>query len=38
MIRSVWSWLVLTPLLVVTLLPFAVMISTALKPRAEVIA
>ncbi len=38
MVRSIWSWLVLAPLLVVTLLPFAVMISTALKPHAEVIA
>lgn len=36
--RSVLSWLVLLPLVVVTLLPFAVMISTALKPHAEVIA
>ena len=38
LIRSVWSWLVLTPLLVVTLLPFAVMLSTALKGHDEVIA
>jgi multiple sugar transport system permease protein len=36
--RSVLSWAVLSPLIVVTLLPFAVMISTALKPHAEVIA
>jgi multiple sugar transport system permease protein len=36
--RSVWSWIVLAPLLLVTLLPFAVMLSTALKPHDEVIA
>ncbi len=36
--RSFWSWVVLSPLLVATLLPFAVMLSTALKPRDEVIA
>ena len=36
--RSAWSWLVLSPLLVLTLLPFAVMLSTALKPRDEVLA
>lgn len=36
--RSVWCWLVLAPLLVLTLLPFAVMLSTALKPHAEVLA
>lgn len=34
--RSVLCWLVLTPLLLLTLLPFAIMISTALKPLAEV--
>ena len=38
LVRSVWSWLVLAPLLVVTLLPFAVMLSTALKAHDEVIA
>ncbi len=38
LVRSVWSWLVLLPLLVVALLPFAVMLSTALKPREQVIA
>ncbi|HEY2131496.1 MAG TPA: carbohydrate ABC transporter permease [Acetobacteraceae bacterium] len=38
LIRSVWSWLVLAPLLLVTLLPFAVMLSTALKAHDEVIA
>jgi multiple sugar transport system permease protein len=38
LIRSIWSWIVLAPLLVVTLLPFAVMLSTALKPHDEVIA
>ena len=36
--RSLWSWIVLAPLLLVTLFPFAVMISTALKPHDEVIA
>jgi multiple sugar transport system permease protein len=36
--RSVWSWLILAPLIVLTLFPFAVMLSTALKPRDEVIA
>ena len=35
--RSFWCWLVLAPLLVLTLLPFAVMLSTALKPHAEVL-
>ena len=38
LVRSVGSWLVLSPLLVATVLPFAVMLSTALKPRDEVIA
>ncbi len=38
LVRSVWSWIVLAPLLVLTLLPFAVMLSTALKPHDEVIA
>jgi multiple sugar transport system permease protein len=36
--RSAVSWLVLSPLLVVALLPFAVMLSTALKPLNEVMA
>ena len=35
--RSLLCWLVLSPLLLVTLLPFAVMLSTALKPHAEVL-
>jgi multiple sugar transport system permease protein len=34
--RSVLIWLVLSPLLVIILFPFAVMLFTALKPRAEV--
>lgn len=37
-LRSLLAWAVLAPLLVVTLLPFAVMLSTALKPDTEVIA
>jgi multiple sugar transport system permease protein len=37
-VRSLLAWAVLSPLLVVILLPFAVMLSTALKPRTEVIA
>lgn len=36
--RSIWSWLLLSPLLILTLLSFAVMLSTALKPHSEVIA
>ena len=36
--KSVVYWLVLSPLLLVILFPFAVMISTAVKPRAEVLA
>lgn len=36
--RTVWSWLALSPLLLASMLPFAVMLSTALKPRDEVIA
>jgi multiple sugar transport system permease protein len=36
--RSLWCWLGLSPLLVMTLWPFAVMLSTALKPHVEVIA
>ncbi|MFM6969705.1 MAG: carbohydrate ABC transporter permease [Sediminibacterium sp.] len=34
--RSVIYWLVLSPLCVVILFPFAVMFSTALRPRAEI--
>jgi multiple sugar transport system permease protein len=34
--RSLLIWLVLSPLLVIILFPFAVMLFTALKPRAEV--
>ena len=37
-VKSVVYWLVLSPLLLVILFPFAVMISTAVKPRAEVLA
>ncbi len=36
--RSVLSWLVLLPLIVLALFPFAVMLSTALKPTTEVTA
>lgn len=36
--RSAVSWLVLSPLLVLALFPFAVMLSTALKPLSEVTA
>jgi len=36
--RTLWSWIALSPLLMATLLPFAVMLSTALKPHEEVIA
>jgi multiple sugar transport system permease protein len=36
--RSIVYWLVLSPLLLVILFPFAVMISTAVKPRVEVLA
>ena len=35
--RSLVSWLVLAPLIVVILFPFAVMITTAIKPRAEIL-
>ncbi len=38
LLRSIWSWIVLAPLLVLALLPFAVMLSTALKPHDDVIA
>ncbi len=36
--RSALCWGLLSPVLVLTLLPFAIMISTALKPREEVLA
>ncbi|PZX13674.1 multiple sugar transport system permease protein [Palleronia aestuarii] len=35
--RSLWCWLALSPLVVLTLFPFAVMIVTALKPATEVL-
>jgi multiple sugar transport system permease protein len=35
--RTVIAWAVLAPLVVVNLLPFAIMLSTALKPAAEVL-
>lgn len=35
--RTIWSWLLLSPLVVVTLFPFAVMLITALKPATEVL-
>jgi multiple sugar transport system permease protein len=34
--RTIWCWLALSPLIVVILFPFAVMLFTALKPRDEV--
>lgn len=37
LIRSVVAWLLLSPLIVVTLFPFAVMFLTAVKPRTEVL-
>jgi multiple sugar transport system permease protein len=36
-VRSVLCWLVLAPLILLVLFPFAVMLSTALKPTAEVL-
>jgi multiple sugar transport system permease protein len=36
--KSVMFWLLLSPLLVLALLPYAVMVSTALKPAAEIFA
>lgn len=36
--RTAWCWAVLAPIVLVTLFPFAVMLSTALKPHDEVIA
>lgn len=38
LVRSLGIWAALSPLLLLTLLPFAVMLSTALKPHEEVIA
>ena len=35
---SIFAWIVLSPLMLLVLFPFAVMISTALKPRTEVFA
>ena len=35
--RTIIAWLLLSPLLVVTIFPFAVMFLTAVKPRAEVL-
>ena len=35
--RSLLAWVVLAPLVVANLLPFAIMLSTALKPAAEVL-
>ncbi len=36
--RTLWCWLALAPLLFAALLPFAVMLSTSLKPATEVLA
>ena len=35
--RSVVYWLILSPLVLIILFPFAVMISTAIRPRAEIL-
>lgn len=35
--RTIWSWLILLPLVVVILFPYAVMLITALKPATEVL-
>jgi multiple sugar transport system permease protein len=35
--RSLISWLVLSPLVIITLFPFAVMLATALKPASEIL-
>ena len=35
--RTIWSWALLSPLVVLTLFPFAVMLVTALKPASEVL-
>ncbi|MFD9899464.1 carbohydrate ABC transporter permease [Mesorhizobium sp. NPDC059025] len=37
LVRSIVAWLLLSPLIVVTLFPFAVMFLTAVKPRTEVL-
>lgn len=37
LVRSIIAWLLLSPLIVVTLFPFAVMFLTAVKPRPEVL-
>ena len=37
LVRSIIAWLLLAPLIVVTLFPFAVMFLTAVKPRTEVL-
>ncbi len=37
-VRAVVSWAILSPLVLLTLFPFAVMLSTALKPTADVLA
>lgn len=37
-VRSFWSWLLLSPLLLLTLFPYAVMLTTALKPSSEIYA
>ncbi|MCG7507197.1 carbohydrate ABC transporter permease [Mesorhizobium retamae] len=37
LVRSVIAWLLLSPLIVLTLFPFAVMFLTAVKPRPEVL-
>jgi len=34
--RSLWCWLALSPLVIVVLFPFAVMLFTALKPASEI--
>jgi multiple sugar transport system permease protein len=35
--RSILYWVLLSPLVITTLFPFAVMISTAIRPRAEIL-
>jgi multiple sugar transport system permease protein len=35
--KTILSWLCLSPFVITTLFPFAVMISTAIKPRAEIL-
>lgn len=35
--RSIVYWLLLSPIVITTLFPFAVMISTAIRPRAEIL-